>query len=260
MADEKPTFGATIEPHASEPTQPRIHINSSPFDDEKQPMPTLTSPSETSTPALTPVASRAELDGSNPPGYASHNPFSAFYAHPSSRHSLDELNCSRNASRSNLHTTASNVTDEKQQQQQPPCPSDLEKGILPRAPQRASVSATNLARPSQDWLRPQEQDPSAWPTKQSLRAKARAMKLERRRQRCWRDGNGKDGHGGRMGASAHWVELQERWRVPKQWKLWVKILIGLLVVAAAVGIGIGVSRAVGGGVWSKSGTKQIGGS
>ncbi|KAH7132041.1 hypothetical protein B0J11DRAFT_215099 [Dendryphion nanum] len=33
-------------------------------------------------------------------------------------------------------------------------------------------------------------------------------------------------------------------------RLWAKILIALFVVAAAVGLGVGISRAVGGGVWS----------
>ncbi|KAI9818106.1 MAG: hypothetical protein M1827_000731 [Pycnora praestabilis] len=35
----------------------------------------------------------------------------------------------------------------------------------------------------------------------------------------------------------------------KQQKLWAKILIALVIIGAAVGIGIGISRAVGGGVW-----------
>lgn len=38
-------------------------------------------------------------------------------------------------------------------------------------------------------------------------------------------------------------------RLNKNQKLWAKILIALVVVGAAVGIGIGISRAVGGGVW-----------
>lgn len=41
-------------------------------------------------------------------------------------------------------------------------------------------------------------------------------------------------------------------------RLWVKILIGLLLVAAATGLGVGISRAVGGGVWASPGqTKAI---
>ncbi|KAF2794972.1 hypothetical protein K505DRAFT_20006 [Melanomma pulvis-pyrius CBS 109.77] len=41
-------------------------------------------------------------------------------------------------------------------------------------------------------------------------------------------------------------------------RLWAKIAIALFVVAAAVALGVGISRAVGGGVWSGDGTsKQI---
>ena len=38
-------------------------------------------------------------------------------------------------------------------------------------------------------------------------------------------------------------------RLNKKQQIWAKILIALVVVGAAVGIGIGISRAVGGGVW-----------
>ncbi|KAH8731420.1 hypothetical protein GQ44DRAFT_327794 [Phaeosphaeriaceae sp. PMI808] len=41
-------------------------------------------------------------------------------------------------------------------------------------------------------------------------------------------------------------------------RLWVKIIIALVVVAAAVGLGVGISRAVGGGVWAGQGrSKEI---
>lgn len=41
-------------------------------------------------------------------------------------------------------------------------------------------------------------------------------------------------------------------------RLWAKIIIALLVVAAAVGLGVGISRAVGGGVWAGQGkSKEI---
>ncbi|KAF2112462.1 hypothetical protein BDV96DRAFT_163112 [Lophiotrema nucula] len=39
---------------------------------------------------------------------------------------------------------------------------------------------------------------------------------------------------------------------PKQ-RLWVKIVIAMIIVAAAVGLGVGISKAVGGGVWSGQG-------
>lgn len=41
-------------------------------------------------------------------------------------------------------------------------------------------------------------------------------------------------------------------------RLWAKIIIALLVVGAAVGLGVGISRAVGGGVWAGDGkSKEI---
>ncbi|KAJ4370692.1 hypothetical protein N0V83_005213 [Neocucurbitaria cava] len=41
-------------------------------------------------------------------------------------------------------------------------------------------------------------------------------------------------------------------------RLWAKIIIALLVIAAAVGLGVGISRAVGGGVWAGQGkSKEI---
>ncbi|KAI9845485.1 MAG: hypothetical protein M1837_004823 [Sclerophora amabilis] len=38
-------------------------------------------------------------------------------------------------------------------------------------------------------------------------------------------------------------------RFDKRTRLWIKILIGLLIVAVAIAIGVGISRAVGGGVY-----------
>ncbi|KAL5121946.1 hypothetical protein ACEQ8H_000162 [Pleosporales sp. CAS-2024a] len=39
-------------------------------------------------------------------------------------------------------------------------------------------------------------------------------------------------------------------------RLWAKILIALVVVAAAVGLGVGITRAVGGGVWAGEGQSK----
>jgi hypothetical protein len=40
--------------------------------------------------------------------------------------------------------------------------------------------------------------------------------------------------------------------------MWAKIIIALLVIGAAVGLGVGISRAVGGGVWAGDGrSKEI---
>jgi hypothetical protein len=44
----------------------------------------------------------------------------------------------------------------------------------------------------------------------------------------------------------------------KRTKIWVKILIGLFVIGTAVGVGVGISKAVGGGVWNSGmGAKPI---
>lgn len=41
-------------------------------------------------------------------------------------------------------------------------------------------------------------------------------------------------------------------------RIWIKIVIALLVIGAAVGLGVGISRAVGGGVWAGDGkSKEI---
>ena len=238
MADEKPTFGASIEPHSPELTQPRLQINSSPFGDEKAPLPTINSASEASTPALTPVASRNDLDMAR---FDSKNPFSAFYAHPQSRTSLEQLSSSRNASRQNLNPIPGGPSDST---------ADLEKGLRPQISSVPNLTGVS-SRPSQDVLRQQQQQPPphdcpVWPTKQTLKAKARAMKLERRMQRSER------------GYCGCCVALREQYRLKGRMKLWVKILIGLLIVAVAVGLGIGISKAVGGGVWANHGSSQIG--
>ena len=44
-------------------------------------------------------------------------------------------------------------------------------------------------------------------------------------------------------------------KLNKRQKLWAKLLIALLIVGAAVGLGIGISKAVGAGVW-KSANEQ----
>ena len=38
-------------------------------------------------------------------------------------------------------------------------------------------------------------------------------------------------------------------RLSAQQRFWLKVVVALVVVGAAVGIGVGISRAVGAGVW-----------
>ena len=46
-------------------------------------------------------------------------------------------------------------------------------------------------------------------------------------------------------------------RLTSKQRLWAKIVIALLVIAAAVGLGVGISRAVGGGVWAGNGQSRV---
>ncbi|KAL9122392.1 MAG: hypothetical protein Q9187_001058 [Circinaria calcarea] len=46
-------------------------------------------------------------------------------------------------------------------------------------------------------------------------------------------------------------------RLNKKQKTWVKILIAMMIVGAAVGIGVGVSKAVGAGVWKNINSRTM---
>ena len=56
------------------------------------------------------------------------------------------------------------------------------------------------------------------------------------------------------------VECRRKWNfigaLPKKQKLYAKLFIGVIVVAAAIGIGVGISRAVHGGVYTKDGGQK----
>ena len=74
---------------------------------------------------------------------------------------------------------------------------------------------------------------TVWPSKTTLREKALLAKK----------------HG----------PIKTRWnRLSKKQRLWIKILIAMLIIGAAVGIGVGITKAVGGGVFASQGnSKQI---
>lgn len=38
----------------------------------------------------------------------------------------------------------------------------------------------------------------------------------------------------------------------KKTKIWIKLLIAFIVVGTAIGVGLGISRAVGGGIWKSN--------
>jgi len=70
-------------------------------------------------------------------------------------------------------------------------------------------------------------DNAVWPGQQAMKRKKKMMRKERGRQ-----------------ALCGWMA-----GMPKKTQIWIKIGIALLVIGAAIGIGVGVSRAVGGGIW-----------
>lgn len=72
-----------------------------------------------------------------------------------------------------------------------------------------------------------EMECSVWPGQKQLKAKKKQMRKER----------GKHNLCGWMAG------------MPKTTQMWIKILIAALVIGGAVGVGIGISRAVGGGIW-----------
>ncbi|TKA67497.1 hypothetical protein B0A49_08544 [Cryomyces minteri] len=188
--DEKTTFGAIVPPVNETETHllspPKLHI------------PTTVNSDTDSVMTLTPTASRVATpqEGSSPL-----NPFSAFYSHPATRHSLEEA---RTASKTHFQVYET----------------DLEAGL----------STADL--PKQSSLDGNAKECTMWPSKKTLREKAKLQEKATRRM------------------------YNPMRNLSKKQKLYAKILIALLVVAAAVGIGIGVSRAVGGGVWAGNNTAK----
>lgn len=79
-----------------------------------------------------------------------------------------------------------------------------------------------------------------WPTKETLREKAKAHRVQEQ-QRQWGGG------------------LKTKWEgMTKKQRLWIRVLTLLLIVALAVGLGVGISKAVNGGVYAGKGqTKTI---
>jgi len=116
---------------------------------------------------------------------------------------------------------------------------DLESGISPYTP-NASASRLDLPSPFQYFaangskysVNSAAQECAMWPSKHTLQEKARQEKAKRSGTDCC-------------------APITQRWAsMDKRQRLWFKIFIALLIVAFAVGLGIGISRAVGGGIWS----------
>jgi hypothetical protein len=110
-------------------------------------------------------------------------------------------------------------------------PGDLERGLggLSQTTTAANSSSANVNRTGDDG---RLKECTQWPTKQSLKQKARLAK--NKRQCCpW------------------WAGLT------KKQKLIFKIVIALIFVGVVTAVAVGISRAVGGGVWSDDGTDEI---
>lgn len=79
-----------------------------------------------------------------------------------------------------------------------------------------------------------------WPTKQTLRNKDKAERAKRRESRAC----------GCNSVNAWWSSMTKKQR------LWFKILVAAFIVAVACGLGIGISKAVGAGVFAGKGQSK----
>lgn len=119
---------------------------------------------------------------------------------------------------------------------------DLEKGLLP--PQSATGSTHSpLYGPCRQYsVSSRVQECTMWPSKKTLKRKAKQENQHRRGSAYF-------------GLSKRWGGLTRKQRIA------IRLLLFFIVVALGVGVAIGISRAVGGGVWNKNGSvKQIPGS
>ncbi len=173
---EKPIVGAEIVKTSPLTTPPQQLTVERPSEDAKSSM------------TLTPVdtAANEEYDPT------STHPFSAFYCHPTTRTSFEQLK-----SEPNVHIQVHET--------------DLEAGH--------SRKSLDLSRKSREC--------TTRSGRNALKKKGNLLMCERHQ----------------------WNPMR---KLNKRQKLWAKIIIALLIVGAAVGIGIGISKAVGAGVWKST--------
>lgn len=109
---------------------------------------------------------------------------------------------------------------------------DLEKGTLSPINSARHVTPSPLYSPCRDFkINSQVQECSIWPSKNTLKAKAQQEKSDRRAGNCY-------------GLSRKWGDMSKKQR------LWIKIFLAFCLLALVAGLGVGITRAVGGGVWS----------
>lgn len=193
---QKTTFGATIEPLSQPP----------PF------YPGLTNDSTESLIAPPPrVRMFSGTDEASNPA----NPYSAFYTHPSTRLSLEQIR--------GEHGPVTPLQGHH----------DVEAGLSKTKPSFFCVTRSNSSgKPSTEISTKAitQADTSVWPSRKELEEKAMMVKKEESRK--------------------NWNCLGG---LSKKHRIMLRVLIGLLVAAVAVGLGVGISRAVGGGVWKGDG-------
>ncbi|GAB7353278.1 hypothetical protein MBLNU459_g3783t1 [Dothideomycetes sp. NU459] len=116
---------------------------------------------------------------------------------------------------------------------------DLEAGRATNSQLNLSGIRTNASgyRSSLD-ARPKEC--TMWPTKETLREKAKQEKCRKMSTRGFGCGR----------VNVAWAHLDKKQR------LWYKIALALFLVAIAVALGVGITKAVGGGVWASNGQQK----
>ncbi|MCJ1366339.1 hypothetical protein MMC16_005467 [Acarospora aff. strigata] len=177
--NEKPAAGEIARPAPTANPPQKLHVERS-TEDAKSSL------------TLTPVASQCPTPNEEYDSTSTH-PFSAFYCHPTTQTSFEQLK-----TESNVHIKVYET--------------DLEAGHS-----RKSVEPSRRSK-----------DCTAMAGKNTLKKKKDNL-LCRNKHR--------------------WNPMR---KLSKKQKLWVKISIALLIVGAAVGLGIGISKAVGAGVWKST--------
>lgn len=109
---------------------------------------------------------------------------------------------------------------------------DLEKGALTPMDSTRNLALSPLYSPCQEYkVSGQVQECSVWPSKTTLKQKAHNEKSGRRAANCY-------------GLTRAWGNMSKKQRT------YAKILLALCLLALVAGLGVGITRAVGGGVWS----------
>jgi len=217
--DEK--FGFSSDPMSSSPppSSPCASDTDDVFTPLKTPRPTAHSTQLASRPSQPRLFSGIN-ESSNPA-----NPTSAFYQHPTTRYSLQQAPPDFDLEAGLAPPPA--LTPPPQKEAEFTLSSYSSRTHLTTSSRNASVSELDIT------TKTSATDSAIWPSKQELEKNAREVKRQEARKK-WNF----------IGA------MDKRQRIAAQ------VLIALLVVAAAVGLGVGISRAVRGGVYGKGGPQS----